>query len=221
MGAIGACLTAFYMTRLMCLTFWGQSRVPKSVHPHESPLLMTIPLMVLALLSVVGGWIGIPHVISEILPGEPMNVLEHWLEPVIKSIPNLAHGDPATEWTLMGVSVTFAIISATIAYQMYLKRPHSAEKTAKALGPVYELVSKKYLVDELYFAGIINPLIEASKGIWYYIDVNFIDKCTYWVGDLVKGAGSFVRASQNGNLQQYAMYIGLGIVAALSFILLR
>jgi NADH-quinone oxidoreductase subunit L len=220
-GAIGASMTAFYMTRLMCLTFWGKSRVAKSVHPHESPALMTIPLVVLGLLSLVGGWIGIPKVISSILPGEPGNLLEHWLEPVIKVIPNMEHGEPSLEWTLMGISVTLAILSALVARHFYLKNPDMAQKLVVSLGPVYRLVSKKYLVDEIYFGFLINPLIETSKGLWYYIDVNFIDRCTYWVADLVRGAGSFVRSTQNGNLQQYAMYIGLGIVAALSFILLR
>ncbi|MGA0619631.1 NAD(P)H-quinone oxidoreductase subunit F, partial [Ligilactobacillus salivarius] len=61
LGALGATLTAFYMTRLMCLTFWGKSRVPKDIHPHESPVVMTIPLIALGILSAVGGWIGIPH----------------------------------------------------------------------------------------------------------------------------------------------------------------
>ncbi|MBL7669912.1 MAG: NADH-quinone oxidoreductase subunit L [Bdellovibrionaceae bacterium] len=220
-GAIGAAMTAFYMTRLMCLTFWGKSRVPKNIHPHESPALMTIPLVVLGLLSVVGGWIGIPKVISHILPGEPGNIFEHWLEPLIKAIPNATHAEASLEWTLMGVSVTIAVIAAMMARQFYLKSPQTPEKLAHSLGPIYRLVSKKFLVDELYFRFLINPLIETSKGIWYYIDVNFIDRCTYWVADLVKGAGSFVRSTQSGNLQQYAMYIGLGIVAALSFILLR
>lgn len=75
MGAVGAAITAFYMTRLMCLTFWGKSRVPASVHPHESPISMTIPLIVLGLLSIVGGWVGVPHVIGEALGGIP-NVWE-------------------------------------------------------------------------------------------------------------------------------------------------
>ncbi len=82
-GAITAGCTAFLLTRLMALTFWGKSRVSPDVHPHESPPSMAIPLVVLAVLSVIGGWIGIPHVIGEILPGHPSNVFHHWLEPVI------------------------------------------------------------------------------------------------------------------------------------------
>ena len=224
-GAIGAALTAFYMTRLMALTFWGKSRVDKSVHPHESGLSMTIPLMVLAVLSVVGGWVGIPHVISEYVGNIP-NFWEHWLEPVIRTLP-LAEGaahathDASTEWLMMGISVALAVISASFAFVIYTKKEGSAEKISKAFGPVYQLVNKKYLVDEAYAATIINPLISGSRNLWYYVDVNFIDKATFKIADIVSGGGSFVKALQNGNMQQYAMYIGVGVVVVLSFVLMR
>lgn len=221
-GALGATLTAFYMTRLMALTFWGQSRVPKDTHPHESDALMTIPLIVLGALSVVGGWIGIPHVIGDVLGGVP-NVWEHWLHPVIKALPTVGdgHADASIEWSLMAVSVGLAAISATVAYQMYVRKPGSADKVAEALGPVYKVIYNKFFIDEGYFAGIINPLVKFSRVLWYYVDVHFIDKCTYWVADVVKGGGSLVRSLQTGNMQQYAMYIGLGLVFVLSILLMR
>ena len=218
-GALGATLTAFYMTRLMALTFWGKSRVPSHVHPHESPALMTIPLIVLAVLSVIGGWIGIPHVIGEHL-GHIPNVWEHWLDPLITKIPNLGHFEASTEWMLMGCSVGLAIISATVAYQFYVKSPETPKKIAESIKPVYNLVYNKYFVDEAYFGGIINPLVNVSKSIWYYVDVNFIDKCTYWAGDLVRGMGSLGRSLQTGNMQQYAMYIGIGVVVVLSYVIM-
>jgi NADH-quinone oxidoreductase subunit L len=219
-GALGATLTAFYMTRLMCLTFWGHSRVPKNIHPHESDAMMTIPLIILGVLSVIGGWIGIPHVIGEVL-GEVPNVWEHWLHPMTKEVPNMEHAEASLEWTFMAISVGLAAVSAFVAYQMYVRKPGTSEKVAEALGPVYKAVYNKYYVDEGYFAGIINPLIRGSRGLWYYIDVNFIDKCTYWAGDLVKGAGSLIRSLQDGNMQQYAMYIGIGLVFVLSILLMR
>ncbi|MFP5518390.1 MAG: NADH-quinone oxidoreductase subunit L [Bdellovibrionia bacterium] len=219
-GAIGATLTAFYMTRLMALTFWGKSRVPKDIHPHESPAIMSVPLIVLAILSVIGGWIGIPHVIGAILPGHPHNVWAEWLQPALKQF-EMAPFDVTTEWILMGISVGLASISAFVAYTFYVKKPEAPEKIANSIRPVYELVNNKYLVDELYFGSIINPLVSFSKNLWYYIDVNFIDKITYLAGDLAKGMGSFVRSLQNGNMQQYAMYVSLGLVAILSFVLMR
>ncbi|HRO65933.1 MAG TPA: NADH-quinone oxidoreductase subunit L [Pseudobdellovibrionaceae bacterium] len=221
-GVLGAVMTAFYMTRLMALTFWGKSRVPKEVHPHESPALMTIPLIVLGILSIVGGWLGINHAISSILPGHPANVLEHWLGPVLLE-PSLegVHQSMTMEWALMGVSVGLAAISAFVAYHFYVRSPETPQKISEALGPVYRLVSKKYLVDELYAGTIINPLVAFSRNLWQHIDVQVIDKTTYLLADLMKGGGSVVRGLQTGNMQQYAMYIGLGLVAILSFVIMR
>ena len=220
MGALGATLTAFYMTRLMCLTFWGKSRVPKEMHPHESPALMTIPLIALGILSVIGGWIGIPHVIGENL-GEIPNILENWFEPVISKIPHLEHADASMEWMFMGISVALATLSALLSYHFYVQAPEKPKKVAQASGPLYKLIFNKYFVDEFYFGAIINPIVSLSKNIWYYVDVKFIDRATYVMADLIRGGGSFVRTLQNGNIQQYAMYIALGLVATLTLILMR
>lgn len=219
-GVFGAALTAFYMTRLMALTFWGKSRFGHDVHPHESPLTMTLPLMVLGFLSVVGGWIGIPQVISEMLPGHPANLLEGWLEPAIA---HLQHGESvaqtALEWGLMGISVAIAGISAWFAYDTYTAHPRRAESMAKAVGPFYNLVFNKYWIDELYFKTIINPVVDLGKRLWYYADINLIDKATYWASDLVTGLASFVRTLQNGKMQQYALYMALGLVLMMTFVL--
>ena len=219
MGAIGATLTAFYMTRLMALTFWGKSRVPKDIHPHESPWTMTVPLIVLGILSIIGGWIGIPHVIGHAI-GDIPNLWENWLKHSI-TVPKLEHAEASTEWALMGISVFLASASAYLAYHFYIQAPEKPAKIADKMKGVYELVYNKYFVDEFYFASIINPLVNLSKNIWYYVDVNVIDKSTYLVADVVRGGGSLVRSMQNGNIQQYAMYIALGVVVTLSFILLR
>ena len=222
-GAVGATLTAFYMTRLMALTFWGSSRVDKSVHPHESPPSMTIPLIVLAVLSAIGGWVGIPHVIGHAL-GHIPNFWEVWLSPLIAKMPEAAGAAPhsaAEEWALMGVSVTLAALSALAAFVMYTKKEGAADKVAQALGPVYRLVDNKYFVDEVYFKTLINPLIKVSQDIWQYVDVNVVDKATYKVTDLVRAGGSLVRSLQNGNMQQYAMYVVLGVVVTLTFVLMR
>ncbi|MCM2281162.1 MAG: NADH-quinone oxidoreductase subunit L [Bdellovibrionaceae bacterium] len=218
LGLIGAVMTAFYMTRLMALTFWGKSRVPAGVNPHESPLSMTIPLMVLGLLSVIGGWIGIPHVIGHAL--HVPNVLEHWLEGAIHGIPGLQPGSAATEIALMGISVSLAGISAIAAFTCYVRRPELPGHLAARVRGLYDLVSNKYFVDEFYFGKLINPLVEGSRNLWAYVDVNFIDRGTYLVSDMVRGVGSVARTVQNGNLQQYALYIALGVAATL-FLVMR
>lgn len=219
-GVVSAGMTAFYMTRLMCLTFWGKSRVPKSVHPHESPAMMTIPLIVLAILSVIGGWIGIPEVIGHTV-GHIPNYLNEWLAPVIRPIPNLTEAEHSLEWALMGASLGVAALSAFLAYHFYVKSPEIPGKIANSIKPVYELVFKKYLIDELYFKTIINPLVEVSRKIWFHIDVNFIDKLTYIIADLIKGGGGVTRSLQSGNVQIYAMYIAIGLVVALSIIIIK
>lgn len=231
-GVFGALLTAFYMTRLMALTFWGKSRFEhasgkagKTIHPHESPALMTIPLIVLAILSVIGGFVGVPHVIGQYL-GHISNFFEAWLEPLIRAIPAAEMHEmegtnhEALEWGLMSTSVVLVLCSAGLAYFFYIVQPGTSEKAKKFFGPAYKFVDQKFLVDEAYFKFLVNPLIEQSKKLWFYVDVNFIDKCTYWAADLTKGAGGLVRSLQNGNMQQYAMYIAIGVVVTLSFILM-
>jgi NADH-quinone oxidoreductase subunit L len=225
MGALGAAFTAFYMTRLMALTFWGKSRVPKSVHPHESPLSMTIPLIVLAVLSAIGGFIGIPSALAAYLPGHPGNWLEGWFEGVIQTpfpvVAEHAHevGSHAVELALMGVSVSIAAISAIIAYRFYLVTPEVPAKIATQLGGFYRLVADKYRVDEFYFASIIDPIVRGSRALWAYVDVNFIDRLTYVASDLVRGFGSAWRTLQNGNMQQYALYVAMGVALTLFMIL--
>jgi NADH-quinone oxidoreductase subunit L len=218
-GALGAALTAFYMTRLMALTFWGKSRVAKNIHPHESPPTMAVPLIILAILSVFGGMVGIPHIIGDVL-GHIPNFWEHWLKHSIR-VPVMAPAEPTLEWTLMGISVLIATVSALVAYHFYVQAPEKPARLVQSFKGVHELVYNKYFVDEAYFGVIINPLVKLSKELWYYVDVNVIDKATYLVADIVVGAGELARRFQNGNIQQYAMYIAIGVVVTLSFILVR
>ncbi len=216
MGVIGAACTAFYMTRLMALVFWGKSRVPDSVHPHESPASMTVPLIVLAVLSAVGGWLGIPELISEILPWHPHNILHEWMHHAVASV-KLNHYSMVIEWSLMGISVGIAGVSAWLAYDFYVRRPEVPKELAEKAGPLYTLISNKYFVDEFYFDKIINPIVDLSRGLWGYIDVNFIDKITYLASDLVTSAGGGLKAIQSGNVQQYALYMALGLVGIIIF----
>ncbi|MFK8137420.1 MAG: NADH-quinone oxidoreductase subunit L [Bdellovibrionales bacterium] len=218
-GWLAAGMTAFYMTRLMALTFWGKSRVAEDVHPHESPVSMTFPLIVLAVLSVVGGWIGIPHVIGDLI-GHVPNVLEHWLSPKLSEIPGILPPNVAHEYILMSLSVGLAGISSYFAYTWYTKKPEVPEAIANRFKGTYELINDKYRVDELYQRYIIQPSIDIGKGFWAYIDVSFIDKITYWLSDFIKESAGGLRMLQSGNLQQYAFYIVLGIISTISYLIL-
>lgn len=218
-GVIGAACTAFYMTRLMALTFWGKPRFDEhKTHPHEAPPSMAIPLIVLAVLSAVGGFMGIPHVIGEILPGHPGNWLEHWLAGSIAVPAGEAHGSAIMEWILMGISVSIAGLAALLAFSFYVIEPERPKQWAARLPRVHRLLENKYFVDEFYFERIINPLVNGSKALWAFVDVNFIDRATFVVGDFVRGMGSTARTLQTGNMQQYALYISIAI--ALMFVYL-
>ena len=216
-GVAAAMMTAFYMTRLMALTFWGESRFSKDVHPHESPISMTFPLVVLAILAVIGGWVGIPHVISAILPGHPPNLLAHWLHPALTEV-QLPEVSVALEWALMGISVLGAGLFAYLAFDSYIVNKERPEIWAKRFPKTYSLISNKYFVDEVYFSKLIDPLIDTSKGLWLYIDVNFVDRLTHVVSRYVRSLGAGFKSFQTGSLQQYAMYIVVGLVVTLSYV---
>ncbi len=218
-GMIAALCTAFYMTRLMALTFWGKPRFGSEVHPHESPLTMTVPLMVLGFLSVVGGWVGIPHSVGAVLPGHPENWFKLWLDPAMVNV-DIGHPSLILEWGLIGLAVAMAGLLAYLAYDFYSIHKDRPAQVAKSLGPVHNMVENKYFVDEAYFGGIINPLIEFSKSLWVYIDVNFIDKITYVLADLTKGLGELIKTVQNGKTQQYALYMTLGLVVVITYALM-
>lgn len=218
-GVAGAVCTAFYMTRLMALTFWGKSRVPSETHPHESPIAMTIPLIVLGVLAVIGGFLGIPHLIGQIIPGHPHNFLEEWLSPILAAV-NMPDGPAIVEISLMGISVSLAGLSAWIAFDFYIIHPDRPAQIVASLGRFYDLVYNKYFVDEFYFARIINPLIDASRSLWAYVDVRFIDRMTYFASDLVVEASAGLRSLQNGRVQQYLMYMVLATALILTAILM-
>jgi NADH-quinone oxidoreductase subunit L len=219
-AVITAMCTAFYMTRLMAMTFWGASRVPKSVHPHESPLPMTIPLIILAILSVFAGWLGVPHGLATILPGHPGNVLEHWLSGVIRPIPNMEHADIGLEMTLMVVTTILGLGTAALAYILYVKKPAVVNKFVTSIKGLHQVVYNKYWVDEIYSGAILKPLIEMSKALWVYVDVGVIDKATYKLTDFIRSAGDGIRSIQSGQIQAYTLVLVLGVVASVLMLIL-
>ena len=218
-GVIASGVTAFYMTRLMSFAFWGDCRVAKKAQLKESSISMTVPLIILGFLSIVGGLMGIPHVISAVLPGHPPHFLEGW---TLSSMTHAKIENPSAllEWLLMGFSVGVASIAAWFAYDTYIKNKSRAQKMSDAWGRVHTLVSNKYFVDEFYSTRVINPVVHMSKGLWFYIDINFIDKATYLLTDFVRNCGSGLKAIQNGNLQRYAMFLIIGLAVVLSFALM-
>jgi len=232
MGVSAAMLTAFYMFRLVFMTFHGESRVDPSVHPHESPKVMTMPLVALAGLATVGGLLGIP-----LFHG--WHILHNWLEPVLHF--DLAHalhqsehmlheaGRHAPSWAhlltpkehnlwievmLMVFSLGIAITGIFGAYMFYIKRPDLPDKvTAGQWG--YDLVQNKYYIDELYDESIVQPTVEGSKLLWKECDAKAIDGT---VNGTAKTIGWFSRQAQvfqSGFVRNYALFIVVGFITLL------
>jgi len=202
---MGALMTAFYMFRLYFLTFTGSFRgtEQQAHHLHESPKAMTLPLMVLALFSIISGYIGLPKVISE----------KHWLHDFLskavteKELHELSH---ATEWMLMGVSVGLVVVMIALAYKATQKAQFSA---AKGLGKVLE---HKWYVDELYQAIILTPLNHLGIFLQQIIEKSGIDALVNNIGSSIQWLSTRVRLLQSGIVGSYIFVMVLGIILLLS-----
>ncbi len=217
LGVLGAMLTAFYMFRMMFLTFWGNFRGTheQEHHLHESPVSMTFPLIVLAILSVVGGFIGIP----EIFGGH--HWLAQYLSPVFEKSAALAgehgHLDHSTEYLLMGVSVAAALISAVIAAVRYTSKGHVPVEDAAPRSFFARLSYNKFYVDELYNTLFTKPLDWCSRIFYKIIDVRLIDGLVNGIGRLTVVAGRGLRLLQAGNVGFYLFMMVAGILALLIY----
>jgi NADH-quinone oxidoreductase subunit L len=226
-GVVTAFVTSFYMFRLMYMTFSGDYRgaqVDAHGHaspghdahghgePHESPMVMLVPLMILALLSLIGGFVGIG------------NHFEHFLAPVFGR-PEIAAAAGETagrglELGLMGVSVAVAFLGWWLAYLLYSKRPELPQKIADSLGRFYEAVVNKYYVDELYATVFVKPLVDGSTRIlWQGVDRKVIDDTVNDGADGARHVSDEVRHMQSGNLRSYAGWIAAGSAVVIAYMI--
>ena len=190
-GVGTAGLTAFYVFRAWFMAFTGKYRGDK--HPHESPLIMTGPLMILAALSLFGGFINVPR----------------WLEPIF---PEHGGENPALVWTSAGVGM----LGIFLAWVFYVRAPELPGKFAAALGGLYRLVLDKYRVDELYNFLIVRPLVGGSRVVlWRGMDAGVIDGAVNQVGTRSRGVGAVLRLAQSGYIRSYAAWIVFGSVLLL------
>jgi NADH-quinone oxidoreductase subunit L len=231
-GVITAFITSFYMFRLMYMTFSGEYRgaAASDVHgrdahahddhshgpghgePHESPWVMLGPLVVLALLSVVGGFVGYG------------NHFEHFLAPVFHIGDVVAReaspeaGKSTLEYLLMAVSVGVAGLGWFLAYLLYSRRPQLPARIAASLGGLYQAVSNKYYIDELYAALFVKPLIDGSTTIlWHGVDQGVIDAAVNDSADAARHVSDTARHMQSGNLRSYAGWIAAGGAVVIAY----
>jgi NADH-quinone oxidoreductase subunit L len=230
---ITAGITAFYMTRMMWLTFFGEERFGKGhdehhghqSKPHESPAVMWIPLAILAVLSIVGGWVGIPAALGG------SNHFEHFLEPAIAHVgsrtagethttaapePSAAtavkaeeHQDTSTELALTGLSVLAGLAGIGLGWMVFSKKP---------IREMPAVLENKYYVDELYDATIVEPIEQTSRFfLWKIVDVKIIDGVVNGVARGFSGLADTMRYTQTGFARNYAAVILIGAILVIGY----
>jgi len=220
-GILGAFLTAFYMFRLYFLTFHGSPRFSEEVkhHIHESPDSMTIPLMILAVLSTVGGFLQIPLV-------QGGQILDRFLEPVFADAlalvpPAHAGHTPMAEVWLMAISLAVALVGILVAYRFYVTSPETPRRLAERVRGLYRLVFNKYWVDEAYDATVVQPIYRGSVRLWEDFDAAVIDGAVNGVGKQIERGSALLRSAQVGYVQVYALVLTLGAVVVIGYLALR
>jgi NADH-quinone oxidoreductase subunit L len=232
-GVITAFITSFYMFRLMYLTFGGEYRgaVGQEAHghadighghghghgaPHESPWVMLAPLVILAVLSVVGGFVGYG------------NRFEHFLAPafaepareVAQETAREAAADSSLEHMLMGVSISVAALGWLLAYLLYYRLPKLPARIAESLGGFYRAVANKYYVDELYAILFVKPVVDGSTTIlWRGVDQGLIDATVNNGADSARHVSDNLRHMQSGNLRSYAGWVAAGGAAVIAYMI--
>jgi len=218
-AVITAGMTAFYMFRLLFNTFYGRENLEEEVkhHIHESPGIMTLPLVILAVLSVIGGYVGIPHVLG----GEAH--FEKFLEPVFRSAASKenVHHPASLEIGLMVLSVVVALIGIYVAYIYFLKKPYLSEEFVKKHETIYRTVHNKYFVDEIYGYLFVNNLLRLGWFLKNIIDEAIIDGIVNGTGYFMRGMGSLLRFLQSGYVQAYAFSVIVGAICVMGYLLLR
>ncbi len=220
LGFLGALCTAFYMFRLLYMTFFGKFRGTEEQrqHLHESPWQMTLPLIILAVLAVVGGALNIPSALGG----------GHWLadflSPVFaqtNAIKEPIHLSHSTEYILMAASAIGALVMAFVAYSKYVKKEDIPQAGAETQGSgLYKLSANKLYIDELYDTLFVKPLNGLSKFFHAFVEKTGIDGLVNGIGDLFVSSGKGIRQLQSGSVGFYIFMMVLGVVAFMLYGLL-
>jgi len=202
-GLMTAFLTAFYSARLVFVAFWGPSRVdPKHAqHIHEPSPTMTVPLMILAALAIITGYVGIPEFLASVLPGPSGPAETH-------------HGSPEA-MAIMVIASLAGIGGIAAAYMIYVGSPGLSKRLAAQWPSAYGVSLKQWYMDELYDAWIVKPTTEAADILWRGVDVAVIDAAVNGVARVVTFWSGMLRLLQSGQVQHYALAMALGAVAIL------
>jgi NADH-quinone oxidoreductase subunit L len=199
-------LTAFYSWRLIYLTFHGKFRgtAEQEHHLHESPKVITVPLMFLAAGAVAAGWVGIPPVFME-----HGDIIGEFLADVLGH--PRGHGTHAEEYFVIGASIFVALAGLLVAYIMYIKKTDLPEKLGSMFQPLHKMLYNKYYVDELYSKILVQPVLKASdKVVLGFFDSKIIEGVVNGVPNLIGAFSRSFRKIQTGILSNYALVMALG-----------
>ena len=212
LGVFTAGLTALYMFRLLFLTFHGGPRFdPEKTHVHESPRIMLAPLVVLASLSLAGGWWAAPHLLGG------LNYFDNFVKPVFAAGETSSATEPYTGSgqliaTIFGPPVLAAFVGFLLAWWLYIRRPETPKRLAESFSGPYRLLAGKYFVDELYALLIVRPLVWSANFLWRAVDEETIDGLVNGVAHEAGEFGDRLRHLNSGNTRTYAAWVILGAV---------
>jgi NADH-quinone oxidoreductase subunit L len=208
------------MFRLYILAFRGASRLSHEAehHLHESPRSMIVPLVILAVLSVVGGWVGPPM-------QEHGNLFHNWLAPVFAPVETHGGGHAAsaahhevpraTEWLLIVLSVGVALAGIALAFRFYLQKPAIATSLRQRFAALHRMLLNKYWVDELYDGLFVRPVHGMAMRFWRFWDETIVDGTVNGVAYTLEGMSAVLRLFQTGFVGTYALFFVLGVLALL------
>ncbi|MBA2338620.1 MAG: hypothetical protein H0V96_12870, partial [Acidimicrobiia bacterium] len=205
-GIVTAALTAFYMSRMMFLTFFGEPRGDDGVHPHESAPLITLPLAALGGLALVGGLVNTPFA----------PVLEHFLEPSFEAVEQAHLPGGITPWLLAVVSV-----GAGVAGIMAARRRYLGEELPEETGATWELVEGGYRVDDVYGDAVVIPARKTAEALAFVADARVVDGAVNGTGWLVQRLAAMLRPIQTGFARSYVLGVLAGTVGLVVWLLVR
>jgi len=210
-----AFITAFYMFRAVFMVFYGESRVDHDVahHIHESPPIMTVPLMLLAVGSALGGLVGIPII-------EGGHVFKDFLAPSIiySAGHHVGHYSISFEVGMMLLSMAVAFAGIFTAYRLYIARPDLPAVLAQKFKVPYELIYNKYYMDEIYDMAVVEPIKDGSNFLWTGVDDKVVDGAVNGSAGVVAWLSAHFRKLETGFLQNYALAIVLGVALIVGYL---
>ena len=219
LGLLTAFVTAFYMSRLYFLVFHGESRLRPGLKPYEGGFFAGFPLVVLAMLSLFGGLLGIPHLISEYLPMHPPHWMESYLKPVV--IYSSFKGSHLMEGLLMGGSTILIVSLVVVSGWFYLKKQEKLAVLKKKNAGLFGLLERALGVDSFCNSKIVQPVLNISRELWQGMDIKLVQGFILLIQKWLLSLKEILESGQSGRMQSYILFMVFGLIICLLSVLIR